>query len=119
MGGSWDGGLAVADPARCATEVFRNVLETNGIRVTGGVSTSTVTLPAGARVLVAHDSPSVAEMIRVVNKESQNLHAEMILRTARFSTPTVARRSAARPWTTLRAARFWAVWEGRPWGQRP
>ena len=80
IGGSWDGGLAVADPARCAAQVFRGVLEAKGIRVTGGVSTSSAPLPAGVRVLAAHDSPSMAEMVRVVNKESQNLHAEMLLR---------------------------------------
>ena len=80
IGGSWDGGLAVADPARCAAQVFRGVLEAKGIRVTGGVSTSSAPLPAGVRVLAAHDSPSMAEMVRVVNKESQNLHAETLLR---------------------------------------
>jgi D-alanyl-D-alanine carboxypeptidase/D-alanyl-D-alanine-endopeptidase (penicillin-binding protein 4) len=80
IGGSWDGGLSVADPARCAAQVFRDVLDAKGIRVTGGVSTSSAPLPAGVRVLAAHDSPSMAEIVRVVNKESQNLHAEMLLR---------------------------------------
>jgi D-alanyl-D-alanine carboxypeptidase/D-alanyl-D-alanine-endopeptidase (penicillin-binding protein 4) len=80
LGGHWDGRLAVADPARCAAAAFRGVLEAKGIRVTGGVGTSRETLPADARVLASHDSPSMAEMIRVVNKRSQNLHAEMLLR---------------------------------------
>jgi D-alanyl-D-alanine carboxypeptidase/D-alanyl-D-alanine-endopeptidase (penicillin-binding protein 4) len=80
MGGAWSGRLAVADPARCATAAFRRVLESKGIRVVGGVSTSREPLPAGARVLAAHDSPKMAEIVRVVNKESQNLHAEMLLR---------------------------------------
>lgn len=80
LGGSWDGGLAVADPARCAAQVFRGVLEARGIRVTGGVSTSSAPLPAGVRALAWHDGPSVAEIVRTVNKESQNLHAEMLLR---------------------------------------
>jgi D-alanyl-D-alanine carboxypeptidase/D-alanyl-D-alanine-endopeptidase (penicillin-binding protein 4) len=80
MGGAWSGRLAVADPARCAVTAFRGVLESKGIRVMGGVSTSREPRPAGARVLAAHDSPSMAEMIRVVNKESQNLHAETLLR---------------------------------------
>ena len=56
------------------------MLEAKGIRVTGGVATSSAPLPAGTRVLAAHESPSMAEMVRVVNKESQNLHAEMLLR---------------------------------------
>ena len=80
LGGSWDGALAVADPARCAAQAFRGVLEAKGVRVTGGVSTSSAPLPAGVRVLATHDSPPMAEMVRAVNKESQNLHAEMLLR---------------------------------------
>jgi D-alanyl-D-alanine carboxypeptidase/D-alanyl-D-alanine-endopeptidase (penicillin-binding protein 4) len=80
LGGRWDGELAVGDPARCAAGAFLRVLEAKGIRVTGGVATSSLPLPAGVRVLAAHESAPMAEMIRVVNKESQNLHAEMLLR---------------------------------------
>jgi D-alanyl-D-alanine carboxypeptidase/D-alanyl-D-alanine-endopeptidase (penicillin-binding protein 4) len=80
IGGSWDGRLAVGDPARCAAQVFADVLEAKGIRVTGGVATSRSPLPEGARVLAEHASPPMAEMVRVVNKESQNLHAEVLLR---------------------------------------
>jgi D-alanyl-D-alanine carboxypeptidase/D-alanyl-D-alanine-endopeptidase (penicillin-binding protein 4) len=80
VGGSWEGELSVSEPARCAARVFEDVLGAKGIRVVGGVSTSSAPLPNGARVLAAHDSPSMAEMTRVVNKESQNLHAEMLLR---------------------------------------
>jgi D-alanyl-D-alanine carboxypeptidase/D-alanyl-D-alanine-endopeptidase (penicillin-binding protein 4) len=80
LGGSWEGELSVADPALCAARVFADVLEAKGIRVMGGLSTSSAPLPAGARVLAAHDSPWMAEMVRVVNKDSQNLHAEMLLR---------------------------------------
>jgi D-alanyl-D-alanine carboxypeptidase/D-alanyl-D-alanine-endopeptidase (penicillin-binding protein 4) len=56
------------------------VLEARGIRVTGGVATSSDPLPPGRRVLAAHESPTMAEIVRVVNKESQNLHAEILLR---------------------------------------
>jgi D-alanyl-D-alanine carboxypeptidase/D-alanyl-D-alanine-endopeptidase (penicillin-binding protein 4) len=80
LGGSWDGQLAVADPARCAAAVFRSVLEAKGIRVMGGVSTSSGPPPPDTGVLAAHDSPPMAGIVRVVNKESQNLHAEMLLR---------------------------------------
>ena len=37
-------------------------------------------LLVAARVLAAHDSPPMAEMVKVVNKVSQNLHTEMLLR---------------------------------------
>jgi serine-type D-Ala-D-Ala carboxypeptidase/endopeptidase (penicillin-binding protein 4) len=80
LGGAWEARLAVADPARCATRVFLDVLRARGIRVTGGAGTSSAPLPAGARVLAAHEGPSMAERVRVVNKVSQNLHAEMLLR---------------------------------------
>jgi len=80
LGGSWDARLAVADPARCAAKAFLRVLEARGIRVTGGVATSSLPLPADARVLATHESVPMAAMIRVVNKESQNLHAETLLR---------------------------------------
>jgi D-alanyl-D-alanine carboxypeptidase/D-alanyl-D-alanine-endopeptidase (penicillin-binding protein 4) len=80
LGGGWDGRLAVGDPALCAAKVFVDVLEAKGIRVMGGVTTSSAPLPAGARVLATHDSPSMAQIVRVVNKRSQNLHAEMLLR---------------------------------------
>jgi len=46
----------------------------------GPVVTSSDPLPPGARVLAAHDSPPLSEMLKVVNKESQNLHTEMLLR---------------------------------------
>ena len=80
LGGDWDGRLAVSDPARCAAAAFRAVLESRGIRVMGGLATSRRPLPEGSRALAAHEGPSMAEMVRVVNKESQNLHAETLLR---------------------------------------
>jgi D-alanyl-D-alanine carboxypeptidase/D-alanyl-D-alanine-endopeptidase (penicillin-binding protein 4) len=80
LGGSWEGRLSVSDPALCAARVFAGVLEAKGIRVMGGVSTSSAPMPPGTRVLASHDSPPMAEIVRVVNKESQNLHAEMLLR---------------------------------------
>jgi D-alanyl-D-alanine carboxypeptidase/D-alanyl-D-alanine-endopeptidase (penicillin-binding protein 4) len=80
VGGSWEGEISVSDPALCAARVFADVLEARGIRVMDGVSTSSAPLPQEARVLASHESPPMAEMVRVVNKESQNLHAEMLLR---------------------------------------
>lgn len=80
LGGEWKERLAVADPASCAAAVFSALLESRGVRVTGGVATSREALPAGARVLAAYEGQPIAQMIRVVNSESQNLHAEMLLR---------------------------------------
>jgi D-alanyl-D-alanine carboxypeptidase/D-alanyl-D-alanine-endopeptidase (penicillin-binding protein 4) len=76
----WEGWAAVEDPARFAATVLAEVLEARGIRVTRGVATSSEPLPAGLRELASHESPPMAELIRGVNKESRNLHAEVLLR---------------------------------------
>jgi D-alanyl-D-alanine carboxypeptidase/D-alanyl-D-alanine-endopeptidase (penicillin-binding protein 4) len=80
LGGEWRGELAVADPARHAAAAFAAALAGRGIRVRGPVVSSREALPEGARVLAAHESPPLADLVRAVNKESQNLHAEMLLR---------------------------------------
>jgi D-alanyl-D-alanine carboxypeptidase/D-alanyl-D-alanine-endopeptidase (penicillin-binding protein 4) len=76
----WQGSVALEDPARYAATVFGEVLASRGIRVTGGVATSSEPLPAGARVLAFHEGPSMREVIQAVNKPSQNLHTEILLR---------------------------------------
>jgi D-alanyl-D-alanine carboxypeptidase/D-alanyl-D-alanine-endopeptidase (penicillin-binding protein 4) len=80
IGDSWEGRPAVEDPARYAATVFDEVLQARGVRVMGAVATSSEPLPAGLRVLAVHDSPPLSEMLKVVNKDSQNLHTEMLLR---------------------------------------
>jgi D-alanyl-D-alanine carboxypeptidase/D-alanyl-D-alanine-endopeptidase (penicillin-binding protein 4) len=83
LGGTpWENSVALEDPARYAATVFAEVLESHGVAVAGPVVTSSDPLPAGLRVLAAHDSPTMAEMLKAVNKPSQNLHAEMLLRLA-------------------------------------
>ncbi len=72
--------VAIEDPARYAATVFAEVLAAKGILVSGGVDTTSQPLPVGARVLAAHESPPMAEIVKVVNKVSQNLHTEMLLR---------------------------------------
>jgi D-alanyl-D-alanine carboxypeptidase/D-alanyl-D-alanine-endopeptidase (penicillin-binding protein 4) len=80
LGAEWKGELAVRDPALYAATAFARVLESRGVHVSGEVVSSREALPEGRRVLAAHESETMAEIIRVVNKESQNLHAEMLLR---------------------------------------
>jgi D-alanyl-D-alanine carboxypeptidase/D-alanyl-D-alanine-endopeptidase (penicillin-binding protein 4) len=48
--------------------------------VTGGVATSSEPLPPGLRMLAVRESEPISEILRVVNKKSQNLHTEMLLR---------------------------------------
>jgi PBP4 family serine-type D-alanyl-D-alanine carboxypeptidase len=81
LGGQpWDGSVAIEDPARYAATVFAEVLKARGIEVMGGVDTSAAALPAGARALASHESPPLAQVLQLINKPSQNLYAEMMLR---------------------------------------
>jgi len=77
---SWQGSVAIEDPARYTATVFAEVLQAKGIRVTGPLATSSDPLPARARVLATHESGPLAEALKVINKESQNLHTELLLR---------------------------------------
>jgi len=79
-GGEWEGEVAVEDPALFAATVFDRILAARGIVTLDGVSTSSETLPHDSRVLAAHDGAPMARLIAEVNKESQNLHAELLLR---------------------------------------
>jgi serine-type D-Ala-D-Ala carboxypeptidase/endopeptidase (penicillin-binding protein 4) len=99
--------MAVEDPAQFTAAAFKQALLLRGIKVTGGaesrhefpsgtgdflderarplklapIGISTITAqPQGRHVLAAHISVPVADDITVINKTSQNLHAELILR---------------------------------------
>ncbi len=72
--------VALEDPARYAATVLAEVLEARGIRVSGGVATSSDSLAPGLRELAAHESPPLAEILKGVNKPSNNLHAETLRR---------------------------------------
>jgi len=76
----WENSVALEDPARYAVTVFSEVLTARGIAVTGALDTSSDPLPPSMRVLAGHDGPPLSEVLKAVNKPSQNLHAEMLLR---------------------------------------
>jgi D-alanyl-D-alanine carboxypeptidase/D-alanyl-D-alanine-endopeptidase (penicillin-binding protein 4) len=85
--------IAIANPPQLLAEQFRAALRARGIVVQGPVEVRHFTrleaasmpnsvLPSSPRVVLAeHHSPPLSEAIKVVNKESENLHAEMLLRT--------------------------------------
>ena len=76
--------IAVDNPALFTARVFKEVLEQNGIRVEGGARSADWTKPTGAEKAVelgSITSVPLAEIIRTMNKDSVNLHAELILRT--------------------------------------
>jgi D-alanyl-D-alanine carboxypeptidase/D-alanyl-D-alanine-endopeptidase (penicillin-binding protein 4) len=96
--------ISIEDPAEFAAQTFRELLERRGITIYGQTRTRhnelanlstirvTTTAPAGGgesspmpRVtpplqLGIHESQPIAQDLRVINKVSQNLHAELMLR---------------------------------------
>jgi D-alanyl-D-alanine carboxypeptidase/D-alanyl-D-alanine-endopeptidase (penicillin-binding protein 4) len=97
-------GLAIEDPAEFAATLLRHLLEMRGIAVYGkqrthhtelaslstfstvviastrGGDEHSLTAPLGPLVLAEYQSDPLSEDIRVINKVSQNLHAEILLR---------------------------------------
>lgn len=91
--------LAMTAPAETAAAVLKQLLEARGVRVTGGTrarhapppETSATGEPilsllrptpvdSNSLVLAEHLSAPLLEIIRVTNKVSHNLHAELLLR---------------------------------------
>jgi len=73
-------------PAEAATTMLKEELERQGISVEGGVRViHSGELPDEARrkwtKLAEHESPPLIRGVEIINKHSQNLHAEMLLRT--------------------------------------
>ncbi len=85
--------LAIEEPAQHAAAVLKRLLEERGVKI-GGVArarhemTKTQEDPS---VLAEHVSVPLGDAIKLINKISQNLHTEMLLR-------TVARRNGV--WAT-------------------
>lgn len=79
--------LAIGDPALYAAEVLRDALLRRGISVRGDAIArhrfpdETGDAPPAPRIVLAeHHSPPLLELLQVVDKVSQNLHAEVLLR---------------------------------------
>src|SRR5438270_1039969 len=85
--------LAVEDAAEFTAHIFRGLLQAHGITITGKARAqhgdyrffdqpppSTVLVATPPQVLAQHLSMPLLEDVRVTNKTSQNLHAELDLR---------------------------------------
>jgi serine-type D-Ala-D-Ala carboxypeptidase/endopeptidase (penicillin-binding protein 4) len=76
--------LAVEEPAQHAAAMLKRLLEERGIKISG-IARAVHDPAAQAKnftILAEHTSLPLAEDIRLTNKISQNLHAELSLRTA-------------------------------------
>ena len=89
--------MTVSDPPRYAASIFRHVLQSRGISVLGEVRG--VSDPAGSevtdhtlwapalrsrpapRLIASHRSPPLLNYLKIVNKKSHNLFAELTLKT--------------------------------------
>ncbi len=90
--------LAMAEPAETSALALKQLLEARGTKITGGIRADhapppettpsgepviphvSAPEPASATVLVEHVSQPLSQIVCVTNKESQNLHAELLLR---------------------------------------
>jgi serine-type D-Ala-D-Ala carboxypeptidase/endopeptidase (penicillin-binding protein 4) len=79
--------LAVHDPALFTAHLFKRMLQKRGVAIDGGVrredANSRARKPLDlnqVKEIAGIDSAPLSEMVRTVNKVSQNLHAELLLR---------------------------------------
>jgi len=85
--GSWEVRKRVADPARFAGEVFRRALLEHGVKVKAHTIGSGL-VPATAKLLASHESAPLSEILRHMNKLSDNYLAECVLKTLGAETKT-------------------------------
>ncbi|MGE0546760.1 MAG: D-alanyl-D-alanine carboxypeptidase/D-alanyl-D-alanine-endopeptidase [Kofleriaceae bacterium] len=78
--GSWDLRRRVDDPARLAAEVFRRALAERGVTIAQRAFVSGP-IPMTARAIAVHDSATLADVVRYMNKLSDNYVAESVLKT--------------------------------------
>jgi len=71
--------LNITDPAQYSVKVFRKNLQQAGLEVSGEVLKGKV--PEDAILLVEHESEPLSEIIRGLNKFSNNFMAEQVLKT--------------------------------------
>jgi D-alanyl-D-alanine carboxypeptidase/D-alanyl-D-alanine-endopeptidase (penicillin-binding protein 4) len=78
--GAWDVRRRVDDPARYAAELFRKALADQGVRIRSRAIVSG-TVPLTLKLLAHHDSAPLSDVLRLVNKHSDNYVAESVLKT--------------------------------------
>lgn len=87
--GSWSFRRRIDDPPRLAAEVFRRALADRGVTITRW-TIAVGPVPVTARLLAAHDSPPLPEVVRLMNKYSDNYAAESVLKTLGAETKAIA-----------------------------
>ena len=98
--GSWEIRKRVDDPARFAGEVFRRALTERGVRIKERTTVIGV-VPPLTKALAAHESVPLSEVVRQMNKLSDNYLAESVMKTLGAQTKT---RPGPATWDDGRAA---------------
>jgi PBP4 family serine-type D-alanyl-D-alanine carboxypeptidase len=75
------GRYAVENPSRFAAVLFRDGLREAGIQVSNRIAPLLHPLDGTERLLAEHHSPPLREIIALINKPSDNLLAEIVLKT--------------------------------------
>ena len=78
--GSWEIRRRVDDPARFAAEVFRRALADRGVTIKQR-SLGNGPVPLTAKPIAVHQSPTLPDVLRFMNKTSDNYVAETVLKT--------------------------------------
>ena len=78
--GSWDIRRRVDDPTRFAAEVFKRALAEAGVQIRKK-AIGLGPVPLTAKLVAVHESPTLSEVVRIMNKHSDNNVAESILKT--------------------------------------
>lgn len=78
--GTWDLHQRVDDPTRFAAEVFRRALAHHGVKVRDR-ALGFASVPIDLRPIAVHDSPTLGDVLRAMNKHSDNNVAETMLKT--------------------------------------
>jgi D-alanyl-D-alanine carboxypeptidase/D-alanyl-D-alanine-endopeptidase (penicillin-binding protein 4) len=78
--------VLLESPAEVAATLLKEELQRHGIVVQGGISAlhygeTSKEEQANWNLLAEHQSPPLIHALQIINKRSQNLHAEMLLRT--------------------------------------
>src|SRR5437870_4402692 len=75
--------LAIEEPAQHAAAVLKRLLEERGVKISGVARArhEAMKTQEDPTVLAEHVSVPLGDAIKLINKISQNLHAEMLLRT--------------------------------------
>ena len=77
--GDYEELITVTEPGLYAGEVFKTQMVKQGITVVGGVKKGRT--PEDAQLIATHSSPPLSEILALLNKPSDNLIAEVLLKT--------------------------------------